>query len=392
MIRMIDASEVDQVLDLTQVAFAVRFPESELEERRAQILAEPGWGYFIGNQLASRLVVLPLHAYLYGKPFRTGGIAHVASYPEHRRQGMVGKLLAHSLQAMKEDGQTFSMLNPFSYAFYRKYGWETFSEVKMYTLPVSQLPKPGHASGRIERLKPADGWEIAHRIYETYAVRFNGMLVRDESRWRGSVLRRKPGNLAVYYNADDVPRGYMLYAIHDRFMKIHEFVHLDEDSRRGLWQFIGNHDSMIKELSFSAPSSDRFAFTLSEPTVRQELHPNFMARIVDVGGLLRQLPFRSDEGLERFVLHVKDEHAPWNEGTFEAMINEDGIQAVSYSERPDADAGGVSCDIRTLTAMLTGFQRPTFLHELGRLDGDPEAISRWERLIPQSTTYLADFF
>jgi predicted acetyltransferase len=389
MIRIIEPSEIDQALELMQVAFAVRFTEAELEERRAQALAEPGWGFFLGDRLAARLVVLPFEAYVYGEKIPIGGIAHVASYPEHRRQGMVGRLLAHSLRAMKEAGQTLSLLSPFSYAFYRKYGWETFSEVKTYTLQASQLPEREPANGRIERLAP-DAWETARRVYEPYAARYNGMLVRSEAWWRDTVLRKK-GHLAVCRNADDVPTGYLLYTIHERCMKIHELVYLDEDSRRTLWQFIANHDSVIREVSFSAPCNDRFAFTLREPTVRQELRPYFMARIVDVAGLLERLPFRSGGGTERLVLQVRDEHAPWNDGTFTIAVDEVGIREVAYAQRRE-DGGGISCDIRTLSAMLTGYLRPSFLREIGRLTGDPESINRWERLIPPRTTYLLDAF
>lgn len=389
MIRLIAEEEIDQVLDLTQVAFAVRYPDSELEEKRAQIRHNPGWGYFVRDRLASRLAILPLQTYLYGKPFLTGGVAHVASYPEHRRQGMVGQLLAHSLKAMKEAGQTISLLNPFSYSFYRKYGWETFCEVKSYTLQAAQLPKLAHSSGRIVRLQ-ADDWLEAHRVYETFAARYHGMLVRDEAWWRGPVFRRKLGSLAVYYNTDNAPLGYMLYSIKDRFMKIHELVYLNEEGRRGLWQFIGNHDSMIRELSFSAPSSDRFAFLLNEPTVRQELHPSFMARIVDVRSFLQQFPFRHAHVGEQYVLHVTDEHAPWNEGTFRLQTDEHGMQIEASAN--SGEAGGVSCNIQTLSAMLLGIQRPAFLHELGRLTGEPGEMERWERLVPQGTTYFTDFF
>ncbi len=51
-----------------------------------------------------------------------GGVAGVATYPEYRRSGYVKELLQHSLQTMKKDGYTVSMLHPFAVSFYRKYG------------------------------------------------------------------------------------------------------------------------------------------------------------------------------------------------------------------------------------------------------------------------------
>ncbi|TKH33755.1 GNAT family N-acetyltransferase, partial [Paenibacillus polymyxa] len=40
--------------------------------------------------------------------------------------GMVSRLLTHALEEMKTAGQSLSFLHPFSFAFYRKFGWETY--------------------------------------------------------------------------------------------------------------------------------------------------------------------------------------------------------------------------------------------------------------------------
>ncbi|WP_158560964.1 GNAT family N-acetyltransferase [Paenibacillus contaminans] len=392
MIRQITADEIDQCMELTEVAFAVNFTEQELRERRAQIKPEQVWGYFLDDRLAAQIAVLPLQIYLNGQLFPMGGIAQVASYPEMRRQGMVGRLLARGLEAMRDSGQTISFLNPFSYSFYRKYGWEYFSEVKSYSLKLADHGKFQAAEGHIKRGN-ANDWEPVHRVYEAFAPRYNGMLHRDEAWWRRHVFRRKLGNMAIYYNGPGEPRGYMLYTIKDRFMGIHEMIYLDEDSRRGLWHFAGNHDSIVEGVSCSAPADDGFMFSLRNPDVKQELTAFFMVRIVDVLAFMNRFPFASGEDSVELTIRLTDEHAPWNQGTFRLSVDAEGKAIAAKLEGSESlDGEGVTCDIQAFSSMMIGYRRPSFLHEIGRLSGSGTEIEKWERILPKRTTYLTDFF
>ncbi|TJY44126.1 GNAT family N-acetyltransferase [Cohnella pontilimi] len=389
MIRQLTQNDIDQHLALTQAAFFVTFTESQLEERRKMIVPEHFWGYFIENRLAAQLAILPLRIYIQGIPFEMGGIAHVASYPELRRQGMVGKLMVNALEVMKRNGQTVSLLNPFSFSFYRKYGWEYFSEIQSFQLKMSSVPRYRDCDGYILRKKTQD-WELVHKLYDTFAIRYNGMLIRSRDHWLDSVFPRKLGNLAVYYKRDDVPAGYMLYTVTDDFMKIHEFVYTDEESRRGLWQFIGNHDSKVRQLSFQTPIDDPFAYTLYEPGEGQRVHPNFMFRIVDVGSFLRQCRLLPASQEETIRVSLSDEHAAWNRGVWEISRKQDGIANIQRSF--DADTADVSCDIQTFSSMMIGRVRPSKLHQLGCLGGGESGVERLERWIPGAVPFLTDMF
>jgi predicted acetyltransferase len=374
---------------LTQTAFSVTFTESQLEERRKKMNPDQFWGFFIDNRLAAQLAILPMRIYIQGTPFAMGGIAHVASYPELRRQGLVGRLMVRGLEAMKQDGQTVSLLNPFSYSFYRKYGWEYFSEVKTYNLEMSGVPRFRDCEGYVLR-KKAEDWETVNDVYDAYARRFNGMLIRNRAHWVDAVFPRKLGSLAVYHRKNHVPAGYLLYAIKEGFMKIHEFVYTDEESRRGLWQFVSHHDSAVNRVSFRAPIDDPFAFTLSEPAAGQEIHPDFMIRIVDAGSFLRQYRFLPAPEGETMTIGLSDEHAEWNRGVWEIARKQDGTTVVTKTV--GSDFADVSCDIQSFSSMMTGRLRPTTLFKIGRLRGSEAAAVQWERSIPGSVPFLTDMF
>ena len=97
------------------------------------------YGIMEGKDLAAKLHLIPFHIYIGKEKFKMGGVAGVATYPEYRRSGYVKELLQHSLQTMKKDGYTVSMLHPFAVSFYRKYGWELCANLLKCHISKSDL-------------------------------------------------------------------------------------------------------------------------------------------------------------------------------------------------------------------------------------------------------------
>ncbi len=84
--------------------------------------------------------ILPLEAFVDGRPVPMGGIGAVVTDPAYRRRGYAGKLMRDVLREMRERGVHLSVLWPFAHAFYRTYGWELAGEALAYTLKPTDLP------------------------------------------------------------------------------------------------------------------------------------------------------------------------------------------------------------------------------------------------------------
>jgi predicted acetyltransferase len=393
-IRNLKREELSESMALSEFAFQYELSEEERQERISGMNTDRFWGYFVDGQLAAKLTIWEFHTWLQGKPFAMGGVAGVATWPEFRRKGMVGQLLKHALKVMKDAGETVSFLHPFEFSFYRKYGWETYVHFLKYEIPTELLPRFDIEEGsKIERI--SKDWKLLNSIYEEYARRYNGMLIRDEEWWTNRYFKFKKGNAATFRNAQGELKGYIFYQVMDKIFTIHELVFLDEEARRGLWKFIADHDSMIQKVILQAPSDDNLPFLFSNPRIKQEIVPYFMARIVDVEALLGKYPFTQAGDGKPLFIKISDQHAEWNNGLFEMHINAAGeAKVVKHSEVKDADKGApqLVCDIQTLSACLMGYQQASFLHQIGRIRGDAADIVRLEKLIPVRTTYLADFF
>jgi predicted acetyltransferase len=392
-IKNIENEFIEESLRLSEFAFQYESSVEERTERLAHYKPEMNWGYYADGKLAAKMIILPLQTRLNGKSYFMGGIAGIATWPEYRRHGMVKKLLIHALEHMKEQAQTLSFLHPFEFSFYRRFGWETYTEYKKYEIPVTHILQQFVSSGHMKRTKD---WRVLDEIYQSYASNFNGMLLRDEEWWTRQILIKK-GNTAVFYDEAGTARGYIHYQVRNNEFTVYELVFLDEAARQGLWKFIADHDSMIEKVLLTAPSDDSLAYLLANPRIKQEITPYFMARIVDIVPFLEQ--YRTTAGADKvkIQLNITDEYAPWNNGSFIVKWSSSGkakVQRVDAGEPLKAKAAEhvVSCSIGTLTALFMGYQRPKFLQSIGRLQTTDAAAEILEQLIPMKTTYLMDFF
>ncbi|NBI29731.1 GNAT family N-acetyltransferase [Chengkuizengella marina] len=394
-IRKCKYDELDDVIELSTFAFQYEANSEERAGIRSKLKPEHIWGYFNNDQLISMVSLLPLQVFIHNQVFSMGGVAGVASWPEYRRKGLVKQLLEKTLLEMKEKNMTVSMLAPFSFAFYRKYGWETLSEYKKYTIPISQFPKVETTIGTIKRFKNIqDCWPLLNEIYEQYTSGFNGMLKRDETWWFNRVFGETQ-TIQVYYNESGKPEGYLLYKVKDREMKVKEMVFLNESVRKQLWRLINQHDSMIDNVQLIAPSNDPLTAILDNPTFKQELITYFMMRIVDVEQFLIAYPFYASGAKQEFMITVKDEFAEWNDGLFEIEIDENGkarVNKVSFCAQHEMVDHSIHCSIQTLSSLLSGYQSVETLFKLEKIKGPKEKINELQFLIPKKTTYFMDFF
>jgi len=390
-IRQLKAEEFDERIALSQFAFQMKLSEQEIEARRKTFRPERDWGAFDENgALMSAMAVIPLEAWIQGRKIPMGGIAGVATWPDARRQGCVSKLLRHAFKVMKDNEQTISMLHPFSFAFYRKFGYEMTIERKNYTLETSLLPPRTETPGQVKRIaKPDIG--VLDGIYSGYASRYNGNVARTPDWWTDRVLK-KNGTTAVYYNAEGMPDGYVFYDVENKTMTVHEMAATSETARTALWTYIGNHDSMIGQATIIAPIDDSLPFLLANPRIKQEVIPYFMTRIVDAEAFAKQYAWEKGAGEEAVTLDLEDAHAPWNNGLFRLAWSAEGDGRMERLSDSEAGAETVRCDIQGLAAMLTGGRKPTWLASVGRLSGPEESLRLLERRIPERTPYLMDFF
>ncbi|WP_170885623.1 GNAT family N-acetyltransferase [Bacillus alkalicellulosilyticus] len=395
-IRKLTENEMEQSLKLSEFAFQYLLTDEEKRHKLKISNPEHTVGYFEENELLAKMTVLPLAVTVADTSFEMAGIAGVATYPEHRRKGLVKSLLYEGLQELRQKQIPLAFLFPFSIAFYRKYGWELFCDQHILTLTKEQLPNVKMDKGKMVRVSQTEYKPLAE-IYEQYALRYNGMLVRKDEWWTNWLFMRKNGNISIYYDENNKPQGYIIYEVKDRVMTVHELVYLDHSSRIGLWAFIKNHDSMVSKVVCEIQSDDVLPYWLENPKVNQEIIPYFMARIVDVELFLKQYPFeRGDDDI--LFLHLQDEYTTWNQAIYQITFSSSGTHdvkkypVIEKGSCQHAPKKGIRLEIGTLTTMLLNYKKANDLLEIGKIRGEREEVKKWEERIPKKRPSFIDFF
>ncbi|BCC47498.1 GNAT family N-acetyltransferase [Bacillus cereus] len=373
-----------EALRLSEYAFQYKVEEERMQQQLTRMKeSHEVYGIMEGNDLAAKLHLIPFHIYIGKDKFKMGGVAGVATYPEYRRSGYVKELLQHSLQTMKKDGYTVSMLHPFAVVFYRKYGWELCANLLVCHMTKSDLVMKKQVIGTVKRFNKENHSEEVEKLYETFAERFSGMLVRNEKWWLQAVYDDL--TLAIYYDKNQTAAGYMLYKIENYKMTVDEFVPLHNEARKGLWNFICQHDSMIKELEMTVSENEQLLYTLQEPRVKTEIKPYFMGRIVDVEQFLKQYELNWNNVQQEVILHITDSFAQWNNITVRIANHE-----ITIIEEPIDK--GIKLDINALSTILFGYKRPLELNELELISGSEEEIRAFENVVPVRKPFIYDFF
>ncbi|RNA67046.1 GNAT family N-acetyltransferase [Alteribacter keqinensis] len=399
-IRKLKEDELDTAIRMSEFAFQYELTEDERTERKKAMNPAETWVIEEEGDIQSKATVLPLNVYIGGKPWSMGGVAGVATWPEHRRSGLVRELLGAALNEMKEKGQTVSFLYPFSIPFYRKFGWELFADQTVITIPRDKLPVRRATKGSVRRVEKND--TIVGPVYDQWAQKFNGPLKRNSTWWERSVFKRRDGELAVYFNEDKEARGYLYYQVKDEVLTVHQIVWLDHEARTGLWTFISNHDSMIKEAVVTLPGDDGTVFLLDDPHVEKKVSSYFMARIVDAKSFLEAYPFvtaNEDDG--PVFIHLEDSFCEWNNGTYVIKPAAGGGEPVhvTHHHKPEQGAScahppkrGLTMTVNTLSALMLNAQPAGVLYDAGLITGRKEEVVRLAGMIPDRKPFFYDFF
>ena len=410
-IRQLGPEHLDQFTELFRYVFQVTneelrqsgYEEGELIRSMRPLLERADvFGWFRDDHLVSQVCVYPCTANVHGRLFPMGGLTGVGTYPEYAGMGLINELIRMALEHMRDKGQWISYLYPYSIPFYRHRGWEILSDQIQFTVRDDQLPKRAEVPGFVERF-PVDHPDVS-RTYDRFArsMGAHGAMLRGKEEWEEYWRweNEEERIAAIYYDAAHEPEGVLIYWIQDDVFNIKEMIYLNQEARRGLWNFIGAHHSMIDEVKGYNFKNETLAFYLEDSSIKEVIEPYFMARIVDARAFLERFPFRPFHGAIRFEL--TDPVASWNNGPFEVRCPRQGevkVTGPDTPETPPADdhaagngAKTVRLDIGALTALLMNYRRASFFAELERIHTDPDGVALLERAIPNNQPYFSDYF
>ncbi|MGO2083145.1 GNAT family N-acetyltransferase [Vagococcus sp.] len=362
--------------------------ESEIIRAKRPVLREADvYGWFNNeDKLISQIAIYPCEVNIHDTIYNMAGVTGIGTYPEYTNLGLMSDLISLGLKKMRENGQSISYLFPYSIPYYRRKGWEIMSDKMAFEIKDSQLPKQVSVPGYVER-ENIDHEDV-FKIYDQFATVNHGAMVRQDLNWEEYWRweNEEERTAAIYYSADGEPLGFCFYWIAEEVFHIKEMVYLNQEARKGLWNFVSAHFSMVELVQGETFKNEPIAFLFEDSEIKETIEPYFMARIVDVEKFIRKYPFITTGKPFHFV--VDDAIADWNNRIF--SLTWDEFDQLTISDQPIGNP--VYLDIQTLTALFMSYRRPSYLYRIERLKTDKETLRTLERIIPDQVAYFSDYF
>ncbi|GAA2062676.1 GNAT family N-acetyltransferase [Streptomyces albiaxialis] len=312
-------------------------------------------------------------------------VTNVTVSPTHRRRGLLTEMMANGLAAARERGDAFASLISAEYPIYGRYGfgaaaWTTEWEVEVARTGLGRRysgPADDGDGGRVDLVDAATYRETAAAAHERFRAQpqRQGAIDRTDRWWRlytGGL--RFPGDgfdspfLAVYRDADGVPRGAVAYTVDNRWESkqpqqtatVDDLFASTPEGERALWRYVLSMDWVLKVRTGLRAPDDILPLLLPDPRAARTLtHADFLwLRPLDVPAMLEARTYAVPGTL---VLDVRDK-AGFAGGRYRLEAGPDGTSCRTTHDEPD-----LSLDAGELGALYLGDESAVRLAALGRI-------------------------
>lgn len=344
------------------------------------------YGIMNGKKLGSGLFSIPFDVNFHGVDYKMNGIGDVMSAPEFGGRGGAGTLLENALSDMYHNHIELSYLAPFSYGYYRQFGYEQVFDHSRIEMSGSQLPRVQNSSeGHVERMKIADIPDDLKLMYLHQTKK--GGINRAKWWWDHMIDKHNDYMAATAYDNNDNLIGYLIYYNQDETFYIHEWFNQNPLSRQLLLKFVTKHQSIFKKFVYESPDPDFKADLLTDPnSATVTVEPYMMARIVDLENFIKRYPVQ-ELTMPKVNLKVNDK-LEWNDHTW-ALEVENGQVSFSIADGEEID---LELSIQDLTKAMFGYRSLNSLYEFGYIKGNADKIDTLNDLLIHDKPELIDYF
>jgi len=322
----------------------------DIEQLKKELLDEDSYGAFGDDNetLMAQVVAKDYSAYVYGNEFGALGIAGVSTYPQYRRNGCIREIMKHLFEQSSANGWVLSYLYPFSFDYYRQFGYERAFQQKSVRLPLKSL-------SRFPRYSDAvlyDSKELLPDLVEAYskfAKTKNGMLTRTDYREWSSDPYKTLNYTYLFYDNNKIADGYINFRINSNTMVVNELAYGSRSTLQNIFGFLRMYEGQYTEVLINNVDifSDIESYIGEFRGVSYGIYDGPMVRIIDVYKYLALVlkPF----GEQSINIKINDNYIQQNNMTFKVISYDNKIDIVTTNEPHD-----VECDISVFSTIATG--------------------------------------
>ena len=270
---------------------------------KMQIVAAEG-----ENVLSSGNFTLTLSAFGDGRipTLLAGGI----STPLHnRRGGNVRKMFQHMHASAADEGVAVALLHPFSFSYYRKFGYEKVADHVILRCPTRLIDFVPRRCSFVPLTE--DHLPDLAEIYGRFSKGRNLLLPRNRIPTYGG----KTSKGYIFYE-NGSPAAYIIYTTEQRLeinhltdgvVTVHEMAYTSPSALREIFSFLRMFEGEMEEIRFAnlAPCPEAELMLRHYTHTEYRLLPDLMARVLNTEKLLLAHTYPEEAGA--FTVEVLDE-------------------------------------------------------------------------------------
>ena len=327
----------------------------DVDEGDGTGLDEEVYGAFLddGETLAATIFTPEFDSYYCGKVFKSVGIGGVATVPEYRRMGAIRAIFDEIFRQAPERGWVTSFLYPFSFNYYRQFGYECMLKRMTIKVPASALAKfPRNTSAKMYIKDGPVKEEDLLAVYNAYAANYDCMFCRSKTR-AYSAKPHKSQKLTYLWYDGETPAALATVQCKDDRMTVSELCYTSPDALRGILGFLRMFEGQVHEFKFrELPPDSELDLLLGEfVDVEYSLESNAMGRVLLPQVLLENSLYPDEYG--HFRLQIDDPLA-YNRGVYAVEYVRGEAQVIRL---PYDSAYDLSLSVPALSRILLGGER-----------------------------------
>lgn len=361
-VRKLTAEEWVELKKTQSICFLYPINIAKLEKRARetpeQLYLQYCWGAFNdAGQLVSGMENWPASMHYDGHTVGMGAIGGVATLPEDRMRGHVKHIFREIFYEMRERGELFSVLFPFSQRFYRKFGYEVCHEGQTYQFPTAEL-QSYRLTGAVRMHQPGEPDDAFRDIYARYASRYTFAVARSDIAWqqlfKGDPYQREAYRYILSRGGQDVaycmlqPKKLGEY---ENDLCVYDFAFTDRESLHDMLGFLHRLSPQFQHVRIELPSDLPIGALLEESNEVKALGmSHVMARVVDVEKALRLMRRPSGHGAYRIA--VRDSFIPENDAVYAVAYQDSSVEVSRHAVDAPCD---LSVTVQTFAQLCIGY-------------------------------------
>ena len=228
----------------------------------------------------------------------------------------------------------------------------------------------------------------------------NGYAVRNETYWKKHMEAQWCDDGFIAVTEDEKgPAGYMFYHIEDRKMTVSEMAFSSEKGRKGLYAYMGYHESSADECEWYEPLDDKHFMFWNDGAeheyIKNRTFPFIMGRMTDPVLAFDGLPCEKETD-GTFSFRLIDDFLPENSGIYTVTVTK-GQLHIEKEDRAGNKTPDFTVGAGALNQLFFGALSVGELEKLGGLQwqgekerNEKEGIIR--RLLPPMNNWINEWY